>query len=61
MITRIDDNINIVFPNLFLGFVTERVYQNNTVTIPHLIEYDGTALRMHKHQDVVVKHMESSS
>ena len=52
---------NIVFHNLFLGFVTERVYQNNTVAIPHLIEYVVTTRRMHKHQDVVVKHLESSS
>ena len=61
MITRIDDNINIVFPNLFLRFVTERVYQNNTVAIPHLIENIVTALRTHKHQDVVLKHLESAS
>ena len=36
-------------------------YKNNTVVLHHLIEYVVTALRMHKHQDVVVKHMESSS
>ena len=52
---------NIVFPNLFMGFVTERVYQNNTVAIPHLIEYVVTTRRMHKHQDIAIKHLEGIS
>ena len=52
---------NIVLLILFLGFITERIYQNNMVGIPHLIEYIVAIRRMHKHQDIVVKHLESSS
>ncbi len=48
---------NIVFPNLFFRFISKRIYQNNMVAIPHLIEYVVTTRRMHKHQDVVVKHL----
>lgn len=44
-----------------MGFVTERVYQNNTVAIPHLIEYVVTTRRMHKHQDIAIKHLEGTS
>ena len=51
---------NIVFPNLFFRFISKRIYQNNMVAIPPLIEYVVTTRRMHKHQYVVVKHMESS-
>ena len=37
---------------LFLGFITERIYQNNMVGIPHLIKYIVPTRRMHKHQYV---------
>ena len=50
--------MNIVLLILFLGFITERIYQNNMVGIPHLIEFIVTTQRMHKHQDVAVKHLE---
>lgn len=52
---------NIVFPNLFFRFISKRIYQNNMVAIPHLIEYVVTTRRMHKHQDVAVKHLEGTS
>ena len=52
---------NIVFPNLFFRFISKRIYQNNMVAIPPLIEYVVTTRRMHKHQYVAVKHLESYS
>ena len=42
-------------------FVTKRIYQNNMVVLHHLIEYIVPTRRMHKHQYVAVKHLESSS
>ena len=53
--------MNIVLLILFLWFITERIYQTNMVGIPHLIEYIVAIRRTHKHKDVVVKHLESSS
>ncbi len=51
----------IVLPILFLGGITKRIYQNNMVDIPHLIEFIVTARRMFKYQDVAVKPLESTS
>gem|GEM_PF-3144141 len=52
---------SIVLSNLFLGFIAKRIYQNNMVGIPYLIEYIVTTRRMYKHQYVAVKHLESTS
>uniref|UniRef100_UPI003FEF67CA hypothetical protein n=1 Tax=Prevotella sp. TaxID=59823 RepID=UPI003FEF67CA len=52
---------NVILSFLYLGFITERIYQNNMVGIPHHIEFIVTTQRMYKHQDGVVKHLESSS
>ena len=45
-----------------IRFIAKRVYQNNTVAIPHLIEieYVVTTRRMYKYQYVAVKHLEST-
>ena len=51
----------IILPILIFGFITKRIQQNNTFILPHLIKYIVPTWRMHKHQDVVVKHLESSS
>lgn len=44
-----------------IRFIAKRVYQNNTVAIPHLIEYVVTTRRMYKHQDIAIKHLEGTS
>ena len=48
----------IQFRFLRTWFITKRIYQNNMVGVPHLIEYIVTTRRMHKHQYVAVKHLE---
>ena len=44
-----------------IRFIAKRVYQNNTVAIPYLIEYVVTTRRMYKHQDIAIKHLEGTS
>lgn len=51
----------IILPILIFGFITKRIQQNNTFILPHLIKYIVTTQRMHKHQDVAVKHLEGTS
>ena len=52
---------HIVFGGLTLRFIANRVCHDNAVGILDLIKCMLTTQRVHKHQDVVVKHLESSS
>ena len=51
----------IILPILIFGFITKRIQQNNTFILPHLIKYIVPTRRMHKHQDIAVKHLENTS
>ena len=52
---------HIVFGGLTLRFIANRVCQYYAVGIFYFVEGMLTALRTHKHQDVVVKHLECAA